>query len=100
MNKIKCRLCGTPKTVSQNESFHYSYCTAEITINNDGEILKEQIRPSRLLAKLKSLTDREKEADAERLLNTLLINTISDSYNYAKVIKARDMFAEWLSKRR
>lgn len=88
------------RTASKNTSFECGLCTAELGINNDAIVTRVKVYPNRLLNKLKSLASRGKAADAERLLNTLLLNTKSDSDNYTRVIKARDMFAEWLSKRR
>lgn len=98
MDKVLCPLCETPRTVSPNESFNCLNCETEIHTDNNARISKVQVRPERLLAKLKSLTSRGKKADAERLLNTLIAK--ADHDNLSRVTKARDMFMEWLSKRR
>lgn len=100
MYKVRCPLCGENRTVSPNELFNCSNCETEIHTDNNARISKVQVRPERLLPKLKSLTSEGKKEDAERLLKTLLANTISDSDNHAKVIEVGNMFEKWLSKRR
>ena len=99
MSEIYCPLCGKSRTVSPNELLNCLCCTAEIRTDNEARIAKVQIRPERLFAELKSLASRGKESEAEALLDTLLSNTMYDNDNRVRVTKARDMFAQWLSRR-
>lgn len=109
---ISCPLCGESRTVKPNESFNCLNCKTEITTDNDARISNVKVRPEHLLTKLKSLASRGETAQAEALLSTLLSSTtkqrittsiFDDNTNHdnlSRVTKARDMFAEWLSKRR
>lgn len=100
MDEVRCPLCGENRTVSPNESFNCLNCETEITTDNDARISKVKVHPERLVSKLKSLTDKGKKAEAEMLLHTLTSRAMSDNDNRVRVTKARDMFAEWLSKHR